>query len=166
MTTKPADDKILKMIYSLNNIPLEFIGQKLEDYIPPTKLTSIKKKLTNMPTSGRLLINGTAGPVINLLSPDKKVFGIDFVQYYNCQFTDKDYYVPKNYDIYYIYNVGKEPAKTTTYSSKLLESFMAIHKDAFIIVETSLNKTEFERTYQMSFINQLTIKPKKEEKWL
>ena len=158
-------NKTLKTLYSLHGIPLEALDIRLEDVLPKTKAAQLRAKLKNTPKKGVLLVSGTALPIVNEIFSSKPVVGIDFVSYYQSQFSEEKTYVPKA-DRYYLYNIGKEPAKSTSYAIKLIEAFLALHKESFIILETSLSKTEFERQYQMSFVNYLAIKPKKEDKWV
>ena len=150
--------KQLTILYALNNIPIEILDDPLERYFPPSKVNAMKSILNNMPETGVLLVSGTANPIINYIFLQRRIYGIDFVQYYEEQFVDKKIDIPKKMGVYYIYNIGKEPAKNKEYSAKLLESFIASHRNAFIILETTLPKTEFERTYRLSFVNYLTIK--------
>lgn len=159
------DKKSLKTLYALHGLPADRIDEKLEDFLPATKAKQLKTKLQHIPTKGVLLVIGNAMPIVNEIFEAKPIVGIDFVKYYQSQFAEDKEEVVRS-DRYYLYNVGKEPAKNPSYAIKLIEAFLASHQNSFIIIETQLSKTEFERQYQMSFVNTITIKPKKEDKWI
>ena len=161
-----SNERVGKVIYLLSNIPLSYLGKTYEDYLVKPKAVQLYQKITKAPPSGRLLVVGDPAPILNHLSEDRKVFGVDFVEYYESRFKDDSNSIPKSTEVLLIYNVGAEPAKNPEYASKLLQSLLATHNDKLVIVATILTKTTFETTYGLTFVNSVTLKVKKEEQWI
>lgn len=160
------NERAKKAIYSLSNIPLSYLGKTYSDYLVKSKAIQMQQKITKAPSSGKLLVIGDPAPIINQLSGDRKVFGVDFVEYYESRFKDDDNPIPKTTEALLIYNVGAEPAKNPEYASKLLQSLIAVHDDKLVVIATVLTKTTFEATYGLTFVNSVTLKVKKEEQWI
>lgn len=84
------DDRKLKVIYGLSNIPIEYIGKTYEDFMLPSKAAQIRQKIAKAPSKGKLLIIGEPAPIINQLALNRKIYGIDFVKYFESRFKDED----------------------------------------------------------------------------
>lgn len=136
--------------------------------MPKVKQEEFLKKIQNAPAKGRLLVSGTACPIINILySLGKTVVGISFPEYFDSRFDDSsDFLKPNAKDVVVIRAIGKEPAKNFEYSSKLLQGLLEYYQESLVILETHFSKTNFETTYGISVSTHITLQLQEENSWL
>lgn len=131
-------------------------------------IEKFREKIFNAPTTGVLLISGTASPIVlQFMDMGRKVAGVSFVDYYDSQFTE-DKEPPPVKDVVLIYGVGIEPAKNPEYSGRLLNSLIDFYKnkEVLVIVETPLTLTNFAIRYGIDFSNKKALPLKKEKAWV
>jgi len=157
-------------IYRVLHLPVRYTEEPYEQTtLIQSKIQDIQKKIYNAPSSGTLLISGTAGPIVNqLYEMGRKCYGISFVNFYNDKLSNEDTMLPGKVAVAVIYGVGNEPAKNSEYGSKLLGSILDYYKnkEVLVIVETPLTTSDFLVKYGIEFSNKLNIRLKKEEAWV
>lgn len=159
----------LKMIYRLRRLPVRLLEEPLEaTTMPEVKHELFRKKLFAAPISGKLLITGTAGPVINqLYQQGRTCVGMSFVEHYTAKLQGEADSIPKG-EVLLLYGVGNEPARNAEYSTRLLEGIIdhCKNKDILLIVETHLSATNFNVKYGLKFDNKITLQLKEDAVWM
>jgi hypothetical protein len=150
-------------------IPTDFYNVGYEDVkLLPTRIEAIRGKIAKAPSAGVLLVSGTAAPIINQLldMKNRKVVGIDFVEYYNSKLSSENTIELPKASIILLYNVGLEPANNATFAGKILSSIMSMFRSSLLIIETDKTPSSFITTYGISIVNSLIIPTKDIEKWV
>jgi len=149
------------------HIPVSYIGKIYEDFVPKSKAEKLRDSISKAPTKGKLLVVGNPAPIINqLFESGRRMFGVDFIKYYESRFDgESTYHIPTSTDLL-IYNVGAEPARSSEYGARLLNALLTQYSDNFVIVATIDTKNVFETKYGLIFENTVTFKKEKEPKWI
>ena len=159
----------LKMVYRMRRLPPRLIDETLEETtMPEVKRAAFTEKLFKAPTVGKLLISGTAGPVINhLYQQGRTCAGMSFVEHYGAKLQSESDKPPIS-QVILLYGVGNEPAKNSEYGTKLLEGIIdhCKNKGVLLIVETHLSLTNFQAKYGLTFDNKLNLQLKSEDIWM
>lgn len=159
----------LSMIYKIRRLPVRLLDETLEaTTMPEVKREGFSQKMFKAPETGKLLVVGTAGPVINhLYEQGRSCAGMSFVEHFGAKLqgeVDK----PPVSDVILLYGVGNEPAKNAEYATKLLEGIIdhCKNKKVLLVVETHLSVTNFHTKYGIQFDNKLTLQLKSEDVWM
>jgi len=164
-----AEKKKLKYAYTAKQIPLRYVNETLEaTTMAKTQMKILDEKLYRAPSSGVLLITGTAGPIVNhLWQQGRKVVGMSFVEYFDGRFSDEKL-VPLKADVVVLHGVGSEADGKKEFSSTLLTGIMDIYKnrETLLIIETHMTPTTFAVTYGRTITNAKTVTLHEEEKWI
>ena len=159
----------LSMIYKIKRLPVRLLDENLEDTtMAEVKYESFRQKMFKAPVTGKLLVSGTAGPVINhLYEQGRTCAGMSFVEHYSSKLQgDAD--TPPIAEVILLYGIGNEPAKNSEYATKLLEGILdhCKNKKVLLVVETHLSVTNFHTKYGIQFDNKLNIQLKAEDIWM
>ena len=158
-------------ILSAFHLPQRYASETYEDTdLPRTAISGLQQKIYKAPTSGTLLVSGTAGPIVNQLREmGRKTHGIPFTEYSTDQFKDEKVSLPSNkVEVVVVYGIGNEQAKNSEFSSRLLISMLDFYKSrqVLVIMETSLTITDFQTRYQIDTPTSIRMRLKKEQSWL
>lgn len=158
-----------KQLYPLRGLPSYYHGLTYGDTkLPVTKVEGLVAKIDNAPERGVLLITGTAAPVVNqFMDKGVKVVGVSFIEYFESRFNEQECSLPSG-SVVVIYDIGSEPAKSTDYSSRLLQSILATYRsvDTLVLLETNLTPTTFSQKYGTTISNSINLQLKEEETWI
>ena len=133
------------------------------------KTATLRDSIFKIPQSARLLVSGSAGPIVNQLinEMNKKVVGCSFTEYFESKLSNEPISLPKA-SVVVIYSVGAEPARNKEFSTTILNSIIEFYRnnDTLLIFETPLTLTQFETTYGISIPNKRQIKIKPSSDWV
>ena len=158
-----------KTLYQLRGLPIYYFGLTYSDTkLPQLKYEALQLKIAKAPTSGVLLVSGCAAPIVNQLMETRKVMGVDFIEYYEERFTDKESSTLPNAPVVVLYGVGSEPARNSEYAARLLQSIIGQYKssETLLIIETELTKSNFMTKYGIDIKNSVVVPLKEEEAWI
>jgi len=161
-------DKVVEKVFKVLGLPK--IIRINDTGAGPAVKRQVEKAIAHAPEVGRLIISGTASPVMQgLFKNGRKVAAISFLDLYNAKFTEDALELPppRANQVTLIYAVGKEPVKNFEYSSKLLQGLMSSYESSgLVIIETHLSPSTFNMTYGLDILNKLSIPTKNEEVWI
>lgn len=159
-----------KSAYSILGLPAHYHGITYEDTkLVPTRQKAIEESINRAPSSGLLLVSGTASPIVNqCISMGKKTIGISFPELFDERFNSGDNDSHPNSPVVLVFDVGLEAAKSKEFSATILNSIISYYKsrETLLIIETQLTPSNFVTTYGLSIKNTLTIPQKEEEAWV
>ena len=158
-----------KIAYSMLGIPSHYHGVTYEDTkLIASKMSATRDKISRAPTSGVLLVVGTAAPIINQLLEDRsrKVVGFSFVDYYNSKLSSEETMeVPKG-QVILIHGVGSEPASNPQFAAKILNGLLGGYKSNLVIIETDKTASSFQTAYGLVIANTINIPEHEVVKWI
>lgn len=159
----------LKRIYRLRKLPVRLLDEGLDSTtMPEVKHEGFRQKIFLAPSSGKLLVTGTAGPVINqLYQQGRTCVGMSFVDHYTAKLqgeTDR----PPIGEVLLLYGVGNEPAKNSEYATRLIEGVIDYcnNHNVLLIIETHLSATNFTVKYGLKFDNKIVLQLKEGAIWM
>lgn len=155
--------------YGILGLPYHYYGISYEDTkLVPTRQKVIEESIDRAPTSGVLLVSGSAAAVVNQLLYKRKVVGISFSELFDHRFGDESSGSYPNSPVVLIYAIGLEAAKSKEYSSTILNSLLSYYKarETLVILETHLTPSNFQTTYGLTIKNTISIPPKEDEAWV
>ena len=150
-----------------NKLPKSWLKLSTKNFvISSTKYNSILEKIANIKDKGVVIFSKNIHKVlIKDLSKTKKVYGINFIDYFDSLFKKEDFKIPLTRDVYVIYNVGMEKALNKEFSSQILKGIIEHLKEnnKIVIIGTDVNYTDFVKKYNLECINKIQVNEKQEE---
>ncbi len=135
---------------------------------PKTK-EAVKGLIQRAPQQGVLIVSGVSSPIlVGLFEKGRKVAAVDYLEVFDLKFSDEDISLPppREGQVTLIYNVGSEPVKDFSYSSKLLKGLILKYSTrGLVILETTLSPNNLNLKYGYDYKNKVVIPYKKEEVW-
>lgn len=159
--------KLPKLAYQMLGLPTNYHNMTFKDTkLSEVKALDIEKKIAKAPASGVLLVSGTAGPIVNILMATRKVVGLDFSEFYQSKLSNEESMETPRGAVVVIYGIGTEPANSSQFASKLLNSLLGSYKSSLVILETDKTPNNFQTTYSLVVANTLTAPELDVEKWV
>lgn len=159
-----------KSAFIVLGIPGHYHGVTYKDTkLVPTRQKAIEESIGRAPSSGVLLVSGTAAPIVNqFITIGKKTIGISFPELFDDRFNSGDNDSHPNASVVLLYDIGLEAAKSKEFSATILNSIISYYKsrETLLILETQLSVSNFTTTYGLSIKNTLSIPIKEEEAWV
>ena len=158
-----------RIAYSVLGLPTSYYGMTYKDTkLPVPRAQDLEVKIKKAPTSGVLLVSGTAAPIVNQLLEmgGRKVVGLSFSDFYQSKLSNEEAMSTPIAPIVVIYGIGSEPANNTQFASKILNSLLSNYKPCLVILETDKTVNNFQVAYSLAITNVLTIPELDTPKWV
>jgi len=161
-------DKSLLLYY--RNLPKQWAKYDKSSFrISDVKFQTLVKKLKTAPEGAVVYMKNACKLFVPILIDEFKVFGIDFVDYFDSAFSqERDFDIPFENQIFVVYNVGLEKALNTEFSAKLLLGLIEKLKsqEKIVFVCSHLGYTDFYRKYEIDIVNKIQLQEKTDEPFL
>jgi hypothetical protein len=142
--------------------------------IRPDIAETLNLKLSATPSlkAVKVFVQNNAGAIAHTLTdvlntPLQQIYGVDFINYFRQTLkSDETFELPLDKHIFFVYNVGKEPAVKREFSCALLKGLVQqmLDRGAVVFIQSDLPYSKFTVEYDWVFENRLNIPYPNEEK--